>query len=580
MSQRVMALNRARLLRSQMMARGGGPPVQPSNRGRPVRLTIRSASAMSRGAPRGRPVSRGRGAPRGRPQSAPRGATRAIPSPPGTSQQKAGPQITLDNYFGRIFILNMERRLDRWFNMVHRMEKQGVTNYERFLATDGYSEPYRSQWEAYSKTPFNRYDQKYGRKAIRSPGVWGILNSMKRMILLAKKRGLKRFLVLQDDAMFHHDFARLFDEKIRKIPKDWKMLYLGVTQYDYARGMLEAKDFYNPMGMADGAFAVAFDSSIYDFLIKQINRFVMPFDSGPLMAVQRQYARQTFVIRPFLIIADTSESDCRSDRRTEEFARKVKWDYPRFVEHTTIPEQPLVSVIIATHNDAHYIADAIYSILYQSYRNIEIVVIDNASTDQTEAEVAQFTSERIRFISSPRPIDLPALWNVGLLMARGDLISFHSPRAKSLQVRYEAQVNAIRKGAHVVSSPHRGYLIRRAVIAEVGYLDLSPLIDPFYEYYAKLEAAKFPATHIPTTLYIPYADLVSGSQSETGEKGRQQIDQFHRSLISSGKSLYRPFPPKDVKVFSVDSRGSERGTAGGAGYQDLDAINAIIEKYQ
>ncbi len=53
----------------------------------------------------------------------------------------------------------------------------------------------------------------------------------------------------------------------------------------------------------------------------------------------------------------------------------------------TASEAPLISVVIPCYNQAHFLGEAISSALNQSYSNLEVIVVDDGSTDET-AEVA------------------------------------------------------------------------------------------------------------------------------------------------------------------------------------------------
>ena len=72
---------------------------------------------------------------------------------------------------------------------------------------------------------------------------------------------------------------------------------------------------------------------------------------------------------------------------------------PRFLNQKVYLENnPLVSVLIPARNEEDNIAECIKSILNQSYKNIEIIVCDDNSTDNTESEVLQFDSYKIKLI--------------------------------------------------------------------------------------------------------------------------------------------------------------------------------------
>lgn len=84
-------------------------------------------------------------------------------------------------------------------------------------------------------------------------------------------------------------------------------------------------------------------------------------------------------------------------------------------------EQPLVTVIIPARNEERYIGECLDSVLAQTYTNLDVVVIDGASTDRT-VEVAQRyidRDKRVRVVSNPAAIT-PVSLNVGLREARAD----------------------------------------------------------------------------------------------------------------------------------------------------------------
>ncbi|RYG48804.1 MAG: glycosyltransferase family 2 protein [Chitinophagaceae bacterium] len=84
---------------------------------------------------------------------------------------------------------------------------------------------------------------------------------------------------------------------------------------------------------------------------------------------------------------------------------------------------PRVSVIIPTYNYAHFLDDAIQSVLAQTYTDYELIIVDNASTDNTDEVVARYLSDkRIRYYKHPENIGLVANWNSGLSHSRGEFL--------------------------------------------------------------------------------------------------------------------------------------------------------------
>jgi len=81
---------------------------------------------------------------------------------------------------------------------------------------------------------------------------------------------------------------------------------------------------------------------------------------------------------------------------------------------------PLVSIVIPCYNQAHYLPDAIGSCLAQTYPNIEIVVVNDGSPDDTSS-VARAFGDPVRVIEQPNT-GLSGARNAGIRFAKGDVI--------------------------------------------------------------------------------------------------------------------------------------------------------------
>jgi glycosyltransferase involved in cell wall biosynthesis len=84
--------------------------------------------------------------------------------------------------------------------------------------------------------------------------------------------------------------------------------------------------------------------------------------------------------------------------------------------------KPLVSVIIPAYNGDRFIAHAIESILYQTYSNYEIIVIDDGSTDNTRPSLQPYW-QQIRYIYQENQ-GVAAARNRGISESKGELIAF------------------------------------------------------------------------------------------------------------------------------------------------------------
>jgi glycosyltransferase involved in cell wall biosynthesis len=89
-------------------------------------------------------------------------------------------------------------------------------------------------------------------------------------------------------------------------------------------------------------------------------------------------------------------------------------------------EPPRISVTLPVFNGERYLAQAIRSILDQSYRDFELIISDNASTDGTEEICRSFATQdrRIRYVRQPRNIGASPNFNVCYALASGEFFKW------------------------------------------------------------------------------------------------------------------------------------------------------------
>ena len=83
---------------------------------------------------------------------------------------------------------------------------------------------------------------------------------------------------------------------------------------------------------------------------------------------------------------------------------------------------PLVSTIIPIYNGERYLAEAIESINRQQYLNLEIIIVDDGSTDKS-SEIALSLEGNIRYVRQANAGQAAAR-NTGIKLAKGDIITF------------------------------------------------------------------------------------------------------------------------------------------------------------
>ena len=128
-----------------------------------------------------------------------------------------------------------------------------------------------------------------------------------------------------------------------------------------------------------------------------------------------------------------------------------------------MPDRPTISVAIVTRHQAHYLPDAIESVLAQTLDDFEIVVCDDASTDAAAEVVAAF-GDRVRYIRHRRPLGVAAARNTCLAASSGRFIAWldsddayhpHMLETQSRVLEIEPDVLVVHGGFEVMDAEAR-----------------------------------------------------------------------------------------------------------------------------
>ena len=228
-----------------------------------------------------------------------------------------------------------------------------------------------------------------------------------------------------------------FSNFIRYISSNWKVINLGASQHTSLESIPKYPYYYPKL--TDGSFAIMVHTDIFKELLQWIEPMNIAFDSGPLRYIYRKYWELCFVSYPNLIISDVTDSDIRTARDQIQIAQKFNWDL-------TLYDYPfqmaLVSIIVCVYNGDETIEMSIRSIMRQTYRNLEIIVVDDGSTDQTYDIIYRLSKKdsRIKLIRNIENLGCYQSRNIGIRASTGKYITFQDADDLSLKNRVEQQL--------------------------------------------------------------------------------------------------------------------------------------------
>jgi len=183
-----------------------------------------------------------------------------------------------------------------------------------------------------------------------------------------------------------------------------------------------------------------------------------------------------------------------------------------FLENFINP-YPLISVILPVYNGKKYIKSAIESVLSQTYTNIELLIVDDGSTDKTKDIVSKYISKNVKYIYQKNSGPASAR-NTALSMAKGDYIAFIDYDDIWYKHKLETQLEYIRSSQKLdaVYCPHKliinnkktphnpdnynyetisGFLVKSNVFYKIGMFNEAYYLASDFDFFQRLKEANF-----------------------------------------------------------------------------------------
>lgn len=188
---------------------------------------------------------------------------------------------------------------------------------------------------------------------------------------------------------------------------------------------------------------------------------------------------------------------------------------------------PAVSVIIPTHNRAEFIGEAVESALNQSGCRTDVIVVDDASTDETSDVLARY-GQRIRVIKSEENIERAAARNLGARIAQHEILAFLDSDDVWLEDKLSHQIAPALRGMASVTGV--------SFVSPTGANSLREYVPPAKS--AQVARFQNPYLAAPSSLVIPREQYFSvGGFPEEREVQGSEDWLFVNRLLSNGYSI-------------------------------------------
>jgi glycosyltransferase involved in cell wall biosynthesis len=224
--------------------------------------------------------------------------------------------------------------------------------------------------------------------------------------------------------------------------------------------------------------------------------------------------------------------------------------------------EPQVTVIIPTYNRADLLPRALDSVLAQTFKDFEVLVIDDASTDNTSEVVQGYQDDRVRYLCQEENRGVSAARNRGLREAQGEFIAFLDSDDEWLSNKLECQVarysalpddvglvytgfETVRDGGAATTHkpdlsgdlfsyllqrnfiyPTSGMMVKHSVVSEVGYFDEEMPANEDWDYYVRI-AREYRIEYVDDVLMRYYAVSGHTRKSQVTDDDLKARSQFY-----------------------------------------------------
>ncbi|RZK18575.1 MAG: glycosyltransferase [Flavobacterium sp.] len=126
---------------------------------------------------------------------------------------------------------------------------------------------------------------------------------------------------------------------------------------------------------------------------------------------------------------------------------------------------PIITVLMAVHNAKNYVSQTIQSILDQSFKDFEFLIIDDGSTDGTSGIISKYTDSRIRVVKNQNNLGLVRSLNIGLKNASGKYIARIDADDLAAKNRLEMQHSFLSQNTQIgIVGSHMNYIDEKNII--------------------------------------------------------------------------------------------------------------------